>query len=91
MLLKLFTLLKILCSVKFILFQIIPNDLITWATRDHQRGHCYYDSRQRVNFEYRWRWSKFMALSISAGFMLHIIGLKFEENHLSCTAVKYSF
>lgn len=32
-----------------------------------------------------------MALSISAGFMLHIIGLKFEENHLSCTAVKYSF
>lgn len=39
-----------------------------------------------------------MALSVSAGlfekfvaFMLHIICLKFEENHLSCTAVKYSF
>ena len=42
-----------------------------------------------------------MALSISAGlfekfvafsdFMLHIICLKFEENHLSRTAVKYSF
>lgn len=32
MLLKLFTSLKIICSVKYILFQIIPNDLITWAT-----------------------------------------------------------
>lgn len=31
-----------------------------------------------------------MALSISAGFVLHIICLKFEENHLSCTAFNWT-